>query len=164
LRYIGNEPLDRVSEERMREWFEQEFGQRTKQGQVQAGVAISQFLKFAAARLPVVVTAKGLGSKAAPAPAVQTKKELTLRRQWALDKLTDDKEKTDDLIAQLARKLIDHYLYFQGRMKGETENLDEVYRFTDECRELIEKNLPLFMGLSADGRNIHSKIDERVQR
>jgi len=68
------------------------------------------------------------------------------------------------LIAKLARKLIDHYLYFQGRIKGEPENLDDVVRFADECRELIESNLPLFMGLSAQGRNVHSKIDERVQK
>jgi hypothetical protein len=49
-------------------------------------------------------------------------------------------------------------------MKGEPENLDDVYRFADECKELIESNLALFMKLSAQGRNVHSAIDERVQR
>jgi hypothetical protein len=161
LRYIGDEPLNRVSAERMREWFEREFGKRTKQGQVQAGVAITQFLKFAAARLPVPLSARGAEMPLARAPG---EKELALRRQWEIDRATDRKETRDDLIAQLARKVIDHYLYFQGRMKGEPENLDDVYRFADECRELIERNLPLFMGLSAGGRNIHSAIDERVGR
>ena len=42
-----------------------------------------------------------------------------------------------------------------------TRSLDDALY---ECRELIESNLQLFMGLSAGGRNIHSKIDERVNR
>ena len=93
-----------------------------------------------------------------------TADELALRQRWSLDKLIDQKGKDDDLIAKLARKVIDHYLYFQARLKGGPENLDDLCRFADECRELIESNLPLFMSLSAQGRNIHSVIDERVQQ
>jgi len=161
MRYVGNEPLHRVTEEQAKHFFKETFGHRGKQVQMQAGIAISQFLKFAVSRLPAPVTARGSEMVSERAP---TKKELALRQRWAADKLNDQKEAADDLIAQLARKLIDHYLYFQARMKGEPENLDDVVRFTDECRDLIERNLPLFMGLSAGGRNVHSKIDERVQR
>jgi hypothetical protein len=160
LKHVGDLPLQRVSEEQVSEFFTQEFANK-KSGKVTAAVAISAFIRFALAKLPAPVV--GRGSEMAPARA-QTKKELALRQQWSLDKLVEQKETTDDLIAQLARKLIDHYLYFQGRIKGEPENLDDVVRFADECRDLIERNLPLFMGLSAGGRNIHSKIDERVQR
>jgi hypothetical protein len=124
-------------------------------------MTVGQFLKFAAARLPALVNARGAESRRAAAP---TKKELALHQKWTLDKLIEQKENDADLIAKLARKVIDHYIYFQGRMKGEPENLDDVYRFADECKELIESNLALFMKLSAQGRNVHSAIDERVQR
>jgi len=87
-----------------------------------------------------------------------------MREKWALEKLVDEKEKADDLIAALARRVIDHYVYFGKRLKGEADDLDELARFADDCREIIERNLPLFMGLSAGGRNLHPKIDERVQK
>ena len=149
-----------MSEQQVSEFFTQEFADK-KSGKVKAAVAISHFIQFALAQLPAPLV--GRGSEMAPARA-PTKKELALRQQWSLDKLVEQKENADDLIAQLARKLIDHYLYFQGRIKGEPENLDDIVRFADECRDLIERNLPLFMGLSAGGRNVHSRIDERVQR
>ena len=79
-------------------------------------------------------------------------------------KLREQKESDDDLIAKLARKVIDHYLFFQTLLKTDDIDLDTVSRFADECRDLVETNLPLFMSLSAQGRNIHSAIDERVQR
>lgn len=122
--------------------------------------AVASFLKFVGERLPAP---KGWHAAAAlPVPA-KNPQELALNRQWSLEKLIEQKETDADVIAKLARKVIDHYLYFQGRLKGETENLDDVCRFADECKELIEQHLPLFMKLSAQGRNIHSKIDERVQ-
>jgi len=56
-------------------------------------------------------------------------------------------------------------LYFQSRQRATTpENLDEIDRLADECRDLIERHLALFMGLSVGGRNVHPKIDERAQR
>ena len=157
LKHVGNERIDRISEEVTRSFF---AGIKDRGTRRMNAMPIGQFLNFAAARLPVVVTARGAESPRARPP---TKKELALRQKWTLDKLEEQTENDADLIAKLARKLIDHYLYFQGRIKGEPENLDDVQRFADECRDLIETNLPLFMGLSAQGRNIHSKIDERVQ-
>jgi hypothetical protein len=158
LKYVGNERLDRISDDVVRAFF----------SQVSAGsketyaVIIGQFLRFAAAQtLPATV---GRGSAMAPARAGKDKKELALRQSWAVDKLVQQKEAGDDLLAKLARKVIDHYLFFQGRINGEPENLDDLYRFADECKELIQTNLPLFMSLSAQGRNIHSIIDERVQK
>ena len=156
LKHVGNERLDRVSEDLARSFFDG-FAVQTRH---QYALVVSQFLTFATARLPVVVNARGEQSPRAAAP---TKKDLALRQRWSVDKLIEQKENADDLIAKLARKLIDHYLYFQRRVKGEPDNLDDLYRFVDECRELIETNLPLFMKLSAQGRNIHSVIDERVQ-
>jgi hypothetical protein len=91
-------------------------------------------------------------------------KELALRQQWAADKLAEQKEAGDDLIAKLARKVIDHYLYFQGRIAGKPEDLDDIHRFAAECQELIQANLILFMSLSAQGKNIHPLINERVYR
>jgi len=157
LRHAGDTRLDRLSEEAARAFFDGLEGQT----RMQYAMAVSQFLKFTAARLPAVINARGAESPRARPP---TKKELAIREKWTLDKLVEQKENDTDLIAKLARKVIDHYLYFQGRMKGEPENLDDVYRFADECKDLIESNLMLFMKLSAEGRNIHSAIDERVQR
>jgi hypothetical protein len=78
--------------------------------------------------------------------------------------LLDQKETDDDLIAKLAGRIAEHYLYFQSRQRGQPENLDDLDRLADECRDLIERHLPLFMSLSAGGRNVHPKIDERVNR
>jgi hypothetical protein len=86
-----------------------------------------------------------------------------LSQRWTMDKLLAQKKKDDDMIARLARKVIDGYLLGQRQIKGDV-NLDDVYRYVDECRELIESNLALFMSLFAAGRNIHSAIDERVNR
>ena len=156
LRHVGETRIDRISEDTARSFF---AGIKGEQSRKQYANAVSQFLRFSAARLPVVVNARGAESPRAP-----TKKEIALRQRWSVDKLVEQKSNDDDLIAKLARKVIDHYLYFQGRMKGQPENLDDIYRFADECKELIESNLALFMSLSAQGRNIHSAIDERVQR
>ncbi len=156
LKHIGDTRLERLSEELTRAFF---HGLKGKD-RTQNAMVVSKFLTFAARGLPVPVNARGAESPRAPAP---TKKKLALRQKWTLDRLVEQKESDDDLIAKLARKLIDHYLYFQGRIKGKPDNLDDLVRFADDCRELIESNLSLFMSLSAQGRNIHSKIDERVQ-
>jgi hypothetical protein len=158
LKHVGEASVDRISEEKTRAFF----ANKAKATRYQEVRVIGEFLAFAAARLPAVIDNRG--SATAPVPAVRNKKELALRQRWSADTAIEKKRTDDDLIAKLARKLIDHYVYFQGRMKGEPENLDDVYRFADECKELIENNLPLFMSLSAQGRNIHSKIDERIQR
>jgi hypothetical protein len=128
---------------------------KTKSARLQAVVAVTQLIKFAAASLPVVV------GRELPPPA-PSKKAVAMRQKWALEKLVDEKEKADDLIATLARRVIDHYVYFGKRLKGEPDDLDELARFADDCREIIERNLPLFMGLSAGGRNLHPAVDERI--
>ena len=151
LLHVGDIGIDRISEDLTRSYF---AGIKNATERELSANIVRRFLRFTAGRLPVVVS-----SAAAP----KSTKEIAHRARWTLDKLAEQKNRDDDLIAKLARKVIDHYLYFQGRMKGQPENLDDVYRFADECRELIEGNLPLFMQLSAGGRNIHSKIDERVQ-
>lgn len=158
LRHVGEHRLDRISEEVARSFFAGIKAVKTRQ---MYAMEVSQFLNFSASRLPVPVNAQG---RLIIPPAVKSKKELALRQKWTVEKLLDQKETADDLIAKLARKVSDHYLYFQTRLKGGDENLDEVGRLGDECRELIESNLPLFMALSAGGRNVHPKIDERMQR
>jgi site-specific recombinase XerD len=157
LQHIGEARLERITEEATRKYF---AGIKSpKSRQVRASV-IQQFLTFSAKSLPTVIDKRG---STAGAAAPKSAKEIALRQQWSLDKLIEQKRRDDDLIAKLAGKLVQHYLYFQRRMKGEPENFDDVFRFAAECRELIENNLPLFMQLSAGGRNIHSTIDERVQ-
>ena len=159
LRHVDGQPLDRVSEELTRSFFS---GLKNPLIRKQYSSTIYRFLQFATSRLPVPVTA--LGAEMLPAPRAPSKKELALRQRWNLDKLIEHKDTADDLIAKLARKVIDHYLYFQSRQKGGPEDLDEIARMADECRALIETNLPLFMGLSAGGRNLGTQIDERMQR
>ena len=159
LQYVDNDRVERISEDLVKAFFKGlAGGDGNRRGY---SLAIGQFLRFAAARLPVVVTDRGSEQRAPGSPP--TKQELALRQQWSVDKLIEQKSSADDLIAKLARKVIDAYLLSQQVVKGEY-NLDDFVRFTDECRELIETNLPLFMKLSAKGRNIHSAIDERVQK
>jgi hypothetical protein len=153
LKHVGNRPIDRISEAETRQFFNRFTNKHTHR---QRAMHVSAFLKFAMRGLPALLAVVN-------APKATTKKDLTVKAKWTHDKLVQQREESADLIAKLARKVIDHYMYFENRMKGEPENLDEVARFADECRELIQSNLPLFMGLSAQGRNVHSKIDERVQ-
>ena len=157
LRHTGNMAVDRISEETTRAFF----AKMQPSAVSNCASAVSRFLRFSATRLPVVM---GKGGMLPPPAAPRSKKAVAMRDKWALEKLIDEKEKADDLIAALARRVIDHYVYFGKRLKGEPDDLDELARFADDCREIIERNLPLFMGLSAGGRNLHPKIDERVQK
>jgi hypothetical protein len=155
LKHVGNRPIDRISEAETRRFFNRFTNKHTHRDRA---TQVSAFLKFAMRGLPAVVNARGAESPRAP-----TKKELALKAKWTLDRLISEKERADDLIALLARKLIDHYVYFENRLKGEPDDFDEIARFVAESRDLIERNLPLFMSMSAQGRNVHSRIDERVQ-
>lgn len=159
LKHVGDVPLNRVSEDVTRAFFYRFKNRNTRKHMADL---IRPFLAFALPRLPVPVNDRGV--EIALKPAVQSKKEIALRKRWSVERLVHEKEAADDLIAKLARKVSDHYLYFQTRLSGGNENLDEVGRLADECRDLIESNLPLFMALSAGGRNVHPKIDERMQR
>src|SRR5688500_1894751 len=157
LTHVGEQRIDRLSEDTTRSFFAS-LKEHTRQSYA---MVISQFLNFSVSRLPVPVNARGEKSPRASAP---TKKELALKQRWTVDKLIDQKSTDDELIAKLARKVIDHYVFFQRLLKDDDIDLDTVSRFADECRELIESNLMLFMSLSSQGHNVHSKIDERVQR
>lgn len=151
LKHVGPDSrFDRISPHTVKAFFEELGG--GKRNRDSYAMVVGQFLRFVAecsAHLPAV-----RGSRQVP----------VLARKWNADHLKEQKEADDDLIAKLARKVIDHFLYFEGRLKGGRENLDELTRLRDECRELIQTNLRLFMGLSAEGRNVHSIIDERMQR
>jgi len=48
--------------------------------------------------------------------------------------------------------------------QGSAESIDELMRLRDNCQELIHSNLPLFVSLSAQGKNLHPIIDERIKR
>jgi hypothetical protein len=155
LAFVGNERLDRLSEDLTRAFF----AGMSPDHRRKSAMAIGQFLEFATARLPVPITCK-----AAMTPAPRDAAEVALRRQWGIEKRAEQREAAEDLVTKLARRVIDHYLYFERRIRGEPDNLDDLRRFADDCQELIQANLPLFMGLSAEGRNIHPIIDERVKR
>jgi hypothetical protein len=151
LKHVGpHSRFDRVSPYSVKVFFEKLGGGKTNRDTY--AMVVGRFLRFVAER-------------SANLPAVRGSCQVpVLARKWNADQARDQKEAEDDLIAKLARRVIDHFLYFEGRLKGGRENLDELTRLHDECRELIQTNLRLFMGLSAGGRNVHSIIDERVQQ
>jgi hypothetical protein len=163
-RHIGNAPLDRVSEAEMRDFFARQFAGKKATRRL-ASVVISEFLNFAAVRLPVVVTAKGRGVNP-PVPTTVSEKELTLRREWEADKLEAKREAAEDITVKLARQVIEAYRYFQQRLndRDSPESIDELMRLRDNCQELIKSNLELFLSLSAQGKNLHPIIDERIKR
>jgi hypothetical protein len=163
-RQIGEQPLNRVSEAEVRNFFAREFAGKRGMRRL-ASVAISEFLRFAAARLPVVEKAKGRGFTA-PVPAACDEREVTLRRQWEADKLEAKREAAEDITVKLVRQVIEAYRYFQQRLndRDSPESIDELMRLQDNCQELIKSNLELFLSLSAQGKNLHPAIDERVKR
>jgi hypothetical protein len=156
LAAIGNKPAHLITEADTRNYFKHVTLKRRKS----VATSIGAYIKFAARNLPVVVDRAGA---ALPPPARKlSKKDLALRERWTIDKLTAEKEAADDLIGRLARQVVNHYVYFEKRLKGSPDDLDEIARFTDEARALIESNLGLFMGLSASGRNINPAFTERI--
>lgn len=144
LKYVGNERLDRVGDDAVKAFFKETAASKKEQRDV--AFLIGRFLRFAAARRPP-----------------QQRSEIQAK-ELSVEQLKAQKEAADDLIAKLGRRLIDHYLFFQARLQGQPESIDELTRLVDDCRELIQSNLPLFMSLSAQGRNVHSIIDQRSQQ
>jgi hypothetical protein len=157
--YIGDQRLDRLTDETVKGFFQQVGG---KDNRKCAASIIGQFLRFAAPRELVVVTNER-GPEGRASVPVKDDSFACVRQGWSIDKLKQQKDADEDLIAKLGRRVIDHYLYFQSRLEGGPENLDELNRLAADCREIIQTNLPLFMSLSAQGRNVHSAIDERIQ-
>jgi hypothetical protein len=176
LKFVGADTeFDRLSPETVKAFFQQlGGGEKNKR---QYPMIIGRFLRFVASGYPQSPAIRPRSRAMLDSPqmderegrdrdpvAIQDDKTLALRQTWAVDRLKEQKEAGEDLIAKLGRKLIDHYLYFQSRLQGGPESIDELYRLSDECRELIQTNLPLFISFSAQGRNLHSIIDEKVQK
>jgi hypothetical protein len=158
--FVGNEPVQRISEDIVAEFFK-DIG-ASSHYKKNAGMVIGHLLRFALLRLPVPAGKRG---PTVPAPdPVQDAREIALRQHWNFDRLLEEKERGDDVIAMLGRQLVNHYVFFQSRLAGTPENIDELIRLADECREVIERNLPLFMKLSALGKNLGRLINERIIR
>jgi len=151
LKHLGEQKIDKMTQGSMRCYIAGIKDRRTARG---SAIAIGQFLKFSAPTQLAEIT----GGDEALASACQ--EESTLPHQWLLEKLIDEKSRSDDLIATLGHQLMDHYLYFQNCIRGERENLKTVYRLADEARELIEKNISLFIRLSSGGRKTDKTIPE----
>ena len=157
LKQVGKKRVDAITETDTGNYFAKHVSRKSR---MSYACSIAAYLKFATKSLPVVVDRTGA---ALPPPTRKpTKKDLALREKWTIDKLTAEKEAADDLIGQLARQLVNNYVFFEKRRKGAPDDLDEIGRFADECRQLIESNLALFMGLSANGSNINPLFTERI--
>src|SRR6476469_7642557 len=89
LKHIGETRVERITEEMARAYFATIKNKHSRQC---AANVIGMYLRFAAASLPAVVNARGAESPRAPAP---------LRQRWSVDKLIEQKNKDDDLIAKL---------------------------------------------------------------
>jgi hypothetical protein len=150
LKFIGGEAqLPHISEQTISQYFKQ----MPKAPNKHIFSVLNRFLRFYAHSLPVKL--------ALPS----TSKELaTLRSAWNREKRKLAKDAADDLIAKLGKKVIDDYLFFNGRLEGKPESIEELQRLAEECEELIQTNLSLFLSLSAQGRNLGSLIDERIQK
>ena len=144
VKYVSEQRIEKITEELGRSY------KRTKHGN--AMVAVRQFVKFAA-QLPLPLNAE---EDKAPLRSAQSQREIAPSQQWLLEKLIDEKTYADDLVGKLGRQVMDHYLYFQGRIKGE-ENLEHVYRLADEAKKLIESNLELFFA-SLVARTAHFTV------
>jgi hypothetical protein len=69
LKHVGDQPLNRISEQATRSFFDGFKGQTRRQYAMQ----ISEFLNFSQSRLPVIVNARG---DSTPEPRRLTKKSL----------------------------------------------------------------------------------------
>jgi hypothetical protein len=49
-------------------------------------------------------------------PPAEGLPETALPPQWLLEEFIDEKTRSDDLLATLGGKLMDHHLYFQSRI------------------------------------------------
>ena len=148
----ANWPTEKITAELLRTFLNRIKDKRTKRG---CAMALQQFLKFTAAH-PSLVSRQDPSSR----PPAEAEQETTLPQQWLIEKLVDEKARSDDLIATLAGKLMDHYLYFQSRINGNEEDSDYLCRLGSEAKQLIESNLALFIRLFSGGREIDRTIPE----
>ncbi|HEX7231634.1 MAG TPA: phage integrase N-terminal SAM-like domain-containing protein [Candidatus Binatia bacterium] len=145
-------PPEKITAELVRTFLNRIKDKRTKRG---CAMAVQQFLKFTAAH-STLISREDQSSK----PPGEGQQETVPPQQWLVEKLVDEKARSDELIATLARKLMDHYLYFQRRIKAEQEDPDYVCRLADEAKQLIESNLALFIRLFSSGREVDRTIPE----
>jgi len=145
-------PTENITAELVRTFLNRIKDKRTKRG---CAMAVQQFLKFAAAH-PSSISGEDQSSK----PPAEAQPETVPPQQWLIENLVDEKARSDDLIATLAGKLMDHYLYFQSRIKGDEEDPDYLCRLAAEAKQLIESNLALFIRLFSGGREIDRTIQE----
>ncbi|MGN6731690.1 MAG: site-specific integrase [Candidatus Binatia bacterium] len=151
LKHLAEQKIEKMTEGSMRCYIAGIKDRRTARG---SAIAIGQFLKFSAPTQLAEITEDD------EVPGSVCQEESMLPHQWLLEKLIDEKSGSDHLIATLGHQLMDHYLYFQNRIRGERENLKTVCRLADEARELIENNLALFMRLFSGGRKTDKTIPE----
>jgi hypothetical protein len=159
LKHLVEQNIDKMTEGSVRSYIAGIKDKRTARG---SAIATRQFLKFSApTRLAEI-----MGDNEAPVETCQ--EESVLPQQWLLEKLLDEKTRSDDLIATLGHQLLDHYSYFQSRIRGEREDRETVFRLADQAKNLIEPNLALFMRLSSGGREAPKTIleyfDEAARR
>jgi hypothetical protein len=145
-------PPEKITAELVWTFLNRIKDKRTKCGYA---MAVQQFVKFTAAH-PSLISREDQSSK----PPAQGQQETIPPQQWLVEKLVDEKTRSDELIATLARKLMDHYLYFQNRIKGDGEDPDYVCRLAEEAKQLIESNLALFIRLFSSGRELDRTIPE----
>ena len=157
VKHVGDGRLDRIGEAQTAAFF---AGIKSTNTRGIRAVAVNQFVRFVLSRLPVPVARE---VDAPRLPSVQTRKELALRQAWEIERKTQEQEAEEQLTARLARQLVNCYLHFKARIKGAPDDLDELYRLTAECEELIHTNLQVFMELSGKGLNLGSAINERAQ-
>jgi hypothetical protein len=145
-------PTEQITAELVLTFLNRIKDKRTKRG---CAMAVQQFLKFTAAH-PSLISGDDQPSK----PTPQSQPETVPPQQWLVEKLVDEKARSDDLIATLAGKLMDHYLYFQKRINGDGEEPDYLCRLADEAKQLIESNLALFIRLFSNGREVDKTIPD----
>ncbi|HXG51001.1 MAG TPA: hypothetical protein VNN77_06295 [candidate division Zixibacteria bacterium] len=158
--YAGHEPIEQISDRQVEGFIRSAAGGR--RGQVARD--LGAFLRFAAERRDVPAEMAPLVPPSAPARA-ERDRLAPLRQKLTFDRFAREKEAADELIARLAHRVIDHFLYFRRRIAGEPDDLDEIYRLADEAAEIIHANLQTFMRLQgAGGLNVHAVLDAPAGR
>jgi hypothetical protein len=96
--FIGNEPVQGLTEDVVAEFFK-DVG-ATSHYKKNAGMVIGHLLRFALLRLLVPAGKRG-PTVPAPDDPVQDAREIALRERWNFDRLLQEKERGDDVIAML---------------------------------------------------------------
>jgi hypothetical protein len=79
--------------------------ERTKRG---CAMTVRQFLKFYRGAPPSLIVGDNFTK-----PPAEGLPETALPQQWLLEKLVDEKTRSDDLTRTLGGKLMNHYIFFK---------------------------------------------------